>query len=113
MFSHGSEDVDGEAVGLREVTRNELHSRLHECADEGDVAGEAVELGNDKGRIVNAAEFQSLRESGTVGTLSRLNLSHLSNEGPRPTVEEGPHRLALRLKAETGTTLPSGRDPNV
>jgi len=47
LLSDGGQDVDSEAIRLGEVDRDELDTGLHERRDEVDVAGEAIELGDD------------------------------------------------------------------
>lgn len=42
----GSHDVDGEVVGFGHVDGDEADAGFHEAGDDGDVAGEAVELGD-------------------------------------------------------------------
>ncbi|GGI93403.1 hypothetical protein GCM10010914_30020 [Deinococcus wulumuqiensis] len=44
----GGHDVDGEVVGFGHVDGDEADAGFHEAGDDGDVAGEAVELGDEE-----------------------------------------------------------------
>src|ERR1700712_1112346 len=43
---NGGQDVDHEPIRLRHIDRHKFNARLHEVRDEGDVAGEAIKLGD-------------------------------------------------------------------
>lgn len=76
-----------QAVGLREVDCGELDPALHQVRDEGDVAGEAIQLCDDEGRIVQPAEAEGLGELRAIIALTALDLDSLSDEAPVPAVE--------------------------
>ena len=48
VFGDGGQDVDGEPVGVRIVGGDELDVAVHQGCDEREIAGEAVELGDDE-----------------------------------------------------------------
>ncbi|MFZ1430886.1 MAG: hypothetical protein WAS21_29490 [Geminicoccaceae bacterium] len=48
VLGDGGEDVQGKPVGGRHVHGDELDPALHEARDEGDIAGQPVELGDDQ-----------------------------------------------------------------
>ena len=62
VFRHGSEDVDGEAGGVRHVAGAELHPAFHEVRDERHVARQPVELGDQQRDTLAPAEFERLLE---------------------------------------------------
>jgi len=46
MLRNRRQDMNGEAIGLREVTSDEIGTRFHERANEMDITREAVKLNN-------------------------------------------------------------------
>ena len=66
MFSNGSADVNREPVRLRDVHGHEVHPALHQVGDEGDVPGEAIQLGDNQGGSMEATEPESFLEFGSV-----------------------------------------------
>ena len=58
MFCDGRHDVDRETVRLREIHCFKFDLRLHQVRDEGDVAGQAVELGDYELGTLKAACLQ-------------------------------------------------------
>jgi len=59
-FGDGGHDVDGEVVGFGHVDGDEADARFHEAGDDSDVAGEAVELGDEE----DAADAAGVVEGG-------------------------------------------------
>jgi hypothetical protein len=57
VLGNGRQDVNRQSVCLREVDGMKLDAAVHQVRDERHVAGEAVELGDDQGRIVKPAEL--------------------------------------------------------
>ena len=49
-----------------------------------DVAGEAIELGNDEGRTVQPAKSERFGDSGAVVTLAALDLYHFLHRASGP-----------------------------
>ena len=62
VLGDGGEDVDGEPVGVRVVGGDELDVAVHQGGDEGEIAGQAVEFGNDQLGLVLPARGQGLLE---------------------------------------------------
>jgi hypothetical protein len=58
MLSHRGQDMDREPVRHRHVGRDELDAALHEAGHEMDIAGQAIELGNEQGSFVLPAGLQ-------------------------------------------------------
>ena len=102
VFRDGGQDVDGQAVGLGEVDGHEVDAALHQLGDEGDVAGQPVELGDHQGGAVQAAQAERPVQLGPVVALAALDLGHLGGQRPAPAVEVGLDRFPLRLQPKTG-----------
>jgi hypothetical protein len=66
MLSHGGEDVDGKPVRLREIHRDEIDPALHQVGDEGDISGEAIQLGDYEGGPMEVTEPEGFLEPGSV-----------------------------------------------
>ena len=62
------------------IARNELHLGFHQAADEMNVAGKAVEAGNDERRLVALAGGKILHQFGSVAALATFHLSELSDQ---------------------------------
>jgi hypothetical protein len=76
MLRNGGEDVNREPVRLREVHGYEVHPALHQVGDEGDVAGQPIELGDHQRGVVQPAQRERLRELGPVRSSQPLNINH-------------------------------------
>jgi len=61
--------VDGEPIGARVVGGDELDVAVHQRGDEGEVAGQSVQLGDDELALVLAAGGQGLLQLGAIRTL--------------------------------------------
>jgi hypothetical protein len=59
------------------------------------------------------AEGQCRAELAAIDMTAGLNLDEFSDEFPIPTIQVGRAGLALRLKTETGLTLPISRNSKV
>ena len=105
MLGDSGQNVDGELVGMRVIDRDKLDAAIHQRGDEGEVAGQPVELGNDELGLVLAAGEQRLGQLRAIRTLAALNLGVLGDEPPRAAVQVGLDGLPLRLKAEAGGPL--------
>ena len=74
-----------EGVGVEaKLGDNERHSVRHEAGDEGHIAREAVELGDNYRALCLARASKSRRQLGPaverIGALSRLDLDMLAND---------------------------------
>lgn len=70
--------MDGEPVGLRHVDGDELNPGLHQPRDEMDVAGQPVELRNDKRPPLLPAQLDGPQQLRPVGVaLAALDLGEL------------------------------------
>ena len=87
--------------------------RGHKPGDEGDVAGQPIELGDDDGAAGALGSCQSCRELRPplqgIGALARLDLDELAYEGKALALAELDDGTTLRFQAQAGATLPSGR----
>jgi hypothetical protein len=78
-----------------------------------DVAGEAIELGNDEGGTVQPTKSERFGDSGAVVTLAALDLYHFLHETPSPAIEVVGDRLSLCFEAETADSLSCRRNPQI
>ena len=70
-LGHGGHDVNGQVVGLRHIDGDESHPRFHERRHDSDVAGEAVELGDQEDATDAPSLFQRRFKLGHVSLESR------------------------------------------
>ena len=73
MLSHGGEDMDRQLVGMGVINGNEFDAAFHKRGNEGQVAGQAVELGDDKPCPLLFAGRQSLFQLRTISALAALD----------------------------------------
>ena len=73
VLRDGGQDVDGELVGVRVIDGDELDAAVHQRGDEGEVAGQPVELGDDELGLVLAAGGQCLGQFGAVCAFAALH----------------------------------------
>jgi hypothetical protein len=78
MLGDGRHDVDGETVRLREIHCFKFDLRLHQVGDEGDVAGQSVQLGDDELGTLKAACLQSFCQPWPIGRSSRRSNAAMS-----------------------------------
>jgi len=97
--------VDGEPVGVRVVGGDELDVAVHQRCDEGEIAGEAVELCDDELGLVLAAGGQGLLKFGAIRAFAGLDLGMLGDQLPGAAIEVGHDGLALGVEAEAGLAL--------
>jgi hypothetical protein len=74
MLGDGGEDMDGQAVRLRHVDRDELRPALHQVRDESDVACQPIELSNAEDRFVLPTSRERGRELRAIVSLAALDL---------------------------------------
>jgi hypothetical protein len=86
---------------VRVIDGDELHTRVHERRDKGEVAGQAIELGNDELGFLFPAGRERLLQLRPVIALAALDLRELADEVPPTAVEIVKDRLPLRLKAQS------------
>ena len=75
MLGDCSQNVQGQLRGVRVIDRNELNPGFHQGRDESQMAGEAIEFGNNQLGLLPATSFQRLRQFGPIGPLATLNLN--------------------------------------
>jgi hypothetical protein len=71
--------VDGEPVGVRVIGGDELDVAVHQGCDEGEIAGEVVDLGDGELSRVLAAGGQGLLEFGAIRAFAGLDLGILGD----------------------------------
>ena len=103
MFCNRGKDMNGEAIGLREIDRLEFDAGVHEVGYKGDVAGKAVELGDYQGGFVNPACRQGFGELRSVRTTAAFDFRELADG--LCAVQVRLHGPPLSLKPEPATAL--------
>jgi hypothetical protein len=103
MLRYRGQHMDCQPVRLRQVRCNKVHARFHEVGDEGDVAGEPVELSNDQGGTMEPACCERPRQLGTVVPLACLYLGEVFKEPAAAQVVL--HRYPLCFQAEPTAAL--------
>jgi hypothetical protein len=105
--------MDRQLVRVRVIDSDELNTRVHERRNEGEVAGQAIELGNDEPGFLFLAGRERLLKLWPVVALAALNLGELGNQGPPASVQVALDCLALSLEAKTRSALPVGADAEI
>jgi len=77
MLGHRRENVYGELRGVRVIDGHEFDARIHQRGDEGDIAGETVQLCYHKARLAPTTKRKRLDEFRTVVALARLDFGEL------------------------------------
>jgi hypothetical protein len=106
MLCDCRQDVNRQSIGLGEVNRHKLHTRLHETRNEVNVSGETVQLGNDERRTVKTAETKRLGNGGAIVALATLYFYHFFDELPLAAVKVSGYGFPLRFKSKTADSLP-------
>ena len=111
-------EVQHERVGIgTELGDDEWHALGHQAGDEGDVAREAIELGDHDGALRLPRQGEGcckLRPPvERIRTLAGLDLGELGEDGDALGFGEAGDRRSLRLDAQARSTLPLCRDPVV
>ena len=107
-----------EGIGIgAEFGNDERNTLRHQPGDEGDVAGEAIELGDDDRTLAatrggeGGGELRPPVER--IRALAALCLDKLGREGEAFGVGEAANCFLLGLDSEAGAPLPFGGDPVV
>ena len=66
LFRDCSHDVQDETIGFRHIRRRYLYTRLKQVLDESDVAGEAIQLGDQKRRAERLASTKARASCGLL-----------------------------------------------
>jgi hypothetical protein len=77
VLSHGREDVDRQLVGVGVINGNEFDAAFHKRGNGGQVAGQAVKLGDDKLCPLLLAGRERLLQLRAVGALAALDFGEL------------------------------------
>ena len=98
VLGDGRQDVNGQPVGLGHVTGDEIDAALHQVGDEGHVAGQPIQAGDQQNGaaltalVERSEELRPVRVSASTLDLGKLGgqlaAVHLAGDG-----------LALRVKA--------------
>ncbi len=110
MLGDGGEHVHREPVYAGHVGGDEVHAPFHQVGDEGDAAGEPVELGDQQRRAPLPAQGERCGEAGAVGLAPALDVLERGNDlgpyGPGVQLDCG----TLRIQPEPGQALLVGGD---
>ena len=110
---HQRHDADGQVVRLRHVAGDEADTRVAERQQEGGVAAETIELGDDERCAGDPRQLQRLLQFGPVVPAAALHLGEAGEDGGAARLGIVLDRPALRREAEPGAALPRRRDPLV
>ena len=80
MLGDGGENVDRQAISLREIDRDEIDAKIDQRRNEGDIARQSVQLGDDQSCTMKTAKAQRFSELGTVVALAGFDLHDLGGE---------------------------------
>jgi hypothetical protein len=105
MLRDGGQDVNREFVCMWIVHRDELNTRVHQRRDEGQVARQAIELGDDQLGLLPLADRQSLLEFGPLVALTALDLGELADQRPGAAVQVLLDGMALCVQAKPTLAL--------
>ena len=78
VFGERGHHMQHEPAGMGHIDGDKVRRALHQVGDEGDVAGETVELGDQQGRLVPAARLQGERELRAVVFAAGLDLKAIN-----------------------------------
>ena len=104
----GGQDVDRHAVCLRHVAANEINAALHEAGQERDVTCQAIQLGDNQGRLLQPAQSECLLQLVTIRALAGLDFFELADKLLAAAVQILGDGLSLSLKAEARDALLGG-----
>jgi hypothetical protein len=91
VLGHSRQDMDGQLVGMRIIDRHELHTGIHQGRYECQVAGQAVELGNDELGFLLFAGRERLHQLRPIIALAALDFGELTNQRPGRRGREAPN----------------------
>jgi len=98
--------MEHEGIGIgAEFSDDERHLLRHQAGDEGDVAREPVELGDDHRTAFSSCSGQCLGEARApvegIRSLAGLDLDELADEVEALSLGEAQHRCPLRVDAKS------------
>jgi hypothetical protein len=99
LLSNCGQDVHDEPIRLGHIDSHELDTGFHEVRDEGDVAGETVQLGDHQGSAMFTAELEGCSEGGPIISLAAFDLKNFLYKRPVSTIQESGDGGALRFEA--------------
>lgn len=106
VFGHGGKDMNREPGRLWHIDGQKLNPAFHEIRDEGNRPGEPVELSDQEGCLLPAAEIKRPSELGTISPPAALDFGKLAREFAADPREVLGNCLALRVQSKTGAALP-------
>jgi hypothetical protein len=109
VLGDGRQDVDRQARRMRVVAGDEIDARLHQRRNELDVAREAVELGDDQGRMAQPARG----DLWPVAFLAAFDLLEFGDDDALGAADMARNRLAVRFQPQPRGALLGGRHPVV
>ena len=110
---HQRHDADGQIIGLGQIDGEEPHAAVAQGQQEGRIAREPVELGDDQDGAGDTGQVQRLGEFRPIRVAPAF---HLCKPGDHLGAARGSKcidALALRFEAEPTGALTGGRDPLV
>ena len=113
MFGDRSENVQRQSSRSRIITGDKLGLAVHHRAEESDIAGKAIKLGNDELGLEPLAGGQGLRQFGPGVSFARLDFGKLGGHRAANAGQVLPDRFLLRFKSKAGSTLPGRADSEI
>ena len=98
MLRHGCQDVDSELVGVRIIGSHEFNAAVHQRGNEGQIARQPIELGDDKLRLLLLAGRERCGELWAIGVLAGLHLGEFAGQRPATAVQIVQDGLLLRFQ---------------
>ena len=86
MLSYSGENLDRQFVGMGIVNRDELHTRIHQGRNEGEISGQPVERRDDELGLLLSTDGQSLFQFRAVVPFAGLDFGELADQLPVATI---------------------------
>jgi len=93
------------------VASQEFDTRIHEIRNEGDVAGQPIQLSNQERPLALPSRLQRLRQLWTVRSLPGLDLDKGCQDGPAMLACESLYGSSLSFQAKAALALSNGANP--
>jgi hypothetical protein len=111
ILSHGRENMERQPGSKGLVASQEFDTRIHEIRNEGDVAGQPIQLSNQERPLALPSRLQRLRQLWTVRSLPGLDLDKGCQDGPAMLACESLYGSSLSFQAKAALALSNGANP--
>ncbi len=110
FLGNRGEDVDGQSVHGRPIGGDELDAALHQPGHEVDIAGQAVELGDDQDGAMDTRGGQRRGELRPILPAPALHFDELGRDRAKSAGDMDRDGGTLRLQTRAAATLLVGAD---